>query len=408
MGARRRKLLVMTTALVVAWLPGSAVLAGGPLYVRSNGNPYVWATMPIPYQTDSGPLSATVTEGQAQSRVAAMFTVWQDVPTSRIAYTRAGPVQATTGFSGGDVSTAAEWNAVHADCANGVQSPIVYDADGTIFTDLGYDITSIVGFATPCIGNPIISGEAMMNGLFQDGVNAGTNKEVTAALFDAAFIHEFGHFSGLDHSQINLNCFTGPFCTADDLEGVPTMFPFLIDESQGVLADDDKAWISRLYPQTSGATTFANTYGTIRGTVFFSDGQSRAQFVNVIARRVDTGANEDRRNAVSVSSGFKARVNWGNPINGGGDSFGSTAAGDIGLFEIPVPAGSYTVEVESVDPNFVDGSRIGGWPYSDRILMPGTAPAPLGPIVVAAGATVSGNDIVLIGTDPRFDQFEGP
>ncbi|MGB5131374.1 MAG: hypothetical protein WBO00_02085, partial [Steroidobacteraceae bacterium] len=119
--------------------------------------------------------------------------------------------------------------------------------------------------------------------------------------------------------------------------------------------------------------------------------------------------NEDRRNAVSVSSGFKALVFRGNLINDpGGAGLESAAAGDIGLYEIPVPAGTYTVEVESIDPDFTGGSSIGGWPYDTRIAMPGTAPAPLGPIVVGAGATVSGNDITLNGTDPRFDQFEGP
>ena len=41
--------------------------------------------------------------------------------------------------------------------------------------------------------------------------------------------------------------------------------------------------------------------------------------------------------------------------------------------------------------------------------MPGTAPAPTGPITVTAGATSSaGTTSRCIGTPPRFDQFEGP
>jgi hypothetical protein len=40
--------------------------------------------------------------------------------------------------------------------------------------------------------------------------------------------------------------------------------------------------------------------------------------------------------------------------------------------------------------------------------MPGSAPPPSGPVAVAAGATATGNDVTLIGTPPRFDQFEGP
>jgi hypothetical protein len=395
-------------------LPGSAAIAGGPLHVADNGSPYVWSTAtPIAYRTDNGPLSAIVNEVSAQARVIASFNVWENVTTSNIDYNRAGFISNTGVFTDGDVSTVPEYNAVVAACNTAAQSPIIYDAAAAIFMGLGMDATSIIGFAGPCTFSSIApfqfgSGEVVMNGLFQDGVTViPTNPEISAPLFDAAFVHEFGHFSGLDHSQINVNCLG--FCSPDDLEGLPTMFPFLEDASQGVLSDDDKAWISRLYPQTGAGTTFANTHGTITGTVFFSDGLSHAQFVNVIARRVDTGLNEDRRSAVSVSSGFKARVSRGNPINdSAGDGFGSVSAGDIGLFEIPVPAGSYTLEVEGIDPAFSGGSNIGGWPYDTVIALPGTAPGPLGPIVVGVGVTVSGNDITLSGTDPRYDQFEGP
>ena len=396
---------VAFAALLAALLTGGAANAGGPLAIRSNGLPYVWSTAAaISYRTDDGPLSASVIESSARTRVLNMFNVWQNVATASISYSRAGFINPIGAYAGGDVDTLDEFNAVDGDCGNGNQSPVVYDADGSIFDDLGVDNTSVIGFAGPCAvsATQIVSGGAMMNGLFQDGLAAPV-PDLPAAAYDAAFIHEFGHFSGLDHSQVNVNCLVP--CSADDLAGLPTMFPFLVHVSQGSLAPDDIAWISRLYPQMTGGTTFANTYGTITGVVFFSDGQSHAQFVNVIARRVDTGANEDRSNAVSALSGVKFRVFRGNPINDPtGFPSGSLSPGDIGLFEIPVPAGSYTVEVETVDAAFTDDSSVG--PYA--IPMPGTAPPPIGPIVVAAGATVSGNNVTLIGTAPRFDQFEGP
>jgi hypothetical protein len=391
--------------LIVLSLAGTPARAGGPLFVRGNGVPFVWSTAAaISYRTDDGPLSASVNEESARARVDAMFDVWQNVATSSINYARAGFINATGAFGGGDVNTADEFAAVDEDCADGNQSPIVYDADATIFIDMGLDETSVIGFAGPCAvsATQILSGLAVMNGLFQDGQDAPD--DLPAAAFDAALIHEFGHFSGLDHSQVNVNCLEP--CSADDLEGLPTMFPLLVHVSQGELAVDDIAWISRLYPQAGGATTFAGTHGTITGVVFFSDGQSHAQFVNVIARRTDTGNNEDRTTAVSVMSGFKFTPALGNPIiDPDGSPFGSRLAGDIGLFEIPVPAGNYTVEVESIDESFTEGSSIGGFV---RIAMPGTAPPPIGPINVAAGVTIPGNDMVLIGTDPRFDQFEGP
>jgi hypothetical protein len=63
------------------------------------------------------------------------------------------------------------------------------------------------------------------------------------------------------------------------------------------------------------------------------------------------------------------------------------------------------IEVESIDAAFIDGSSVGG---ETVIPMPGTAPAPIGPINVTAGATSADNHVTLIGTPPRFDQFEGP
>jgi len=375
--------------------------AGGPLFVRSNGLPFVWSTAaPIQYRTDNGPLSPTVNQAQAQVRVDSMFAVWEAVPTATIAYTNAGFINPVGAFSDGDVSTIAEYNAVQGACGTGAQSPVIFDPDGSLLVALGIDETGVIGFAGPCAVDltTIVSGSVVMNGLFQDG--QANVPDLTATQYDAAFVHEIGHFSGLDHSQINVNCLN--LCPSDDLAGLPTMFPFLVHDSQIALSPDDIAWISRFYP----AATFATTHGTITGRVFFSDGESHAQLVNVIARRVDTGANQDRTTAVSSVSGFKFRFFHGNSItNPTPDIFGSTAPGDIGLFEIPVPAGNYTIEVETINENFVDGSSVGG---PILIPMPGTAPAAIGPVSVAAGATVTGNDVTLNGTPSRFDQFEGP
>ncbi|HXE91318.1 MAG TPA: hypothetical protein VNK82_10185 [Terriglobales bacterium] len=359
-----------------------------------------------------------------RTRVASLFQVWQDVATSNIAYSRAGFISAVSGFAGGDVDTGAELTALENACGSGqsTQSFIVYDANGRIFDDLGVDTESVIGFAGPCGINSagrITGGEAVMNGLFTDGVTAPgaaipNPADISNEKFNAAFIHEFGHFSGLDHSQINVNCLGT--CGADDESGLPTMFPILVSLEMATLATDDIAWISRLYPQLSGGTTFAGTHGTLTGTVRFSDTMTHAQGVNVIARPVDTGTNQDRKFAVSVVSGFKFTGNPGQSVtaapylngasdNTGGDSFGSRQTADIGRFEIPVPTGSYTIEVESINAGFDGGSSVG--PLDPPIPMPGTAPAAAGPFAVAAGGTVNAGDIVLVGTNPRLDAFEG-
>ena len=407
---RRACLLVAAFSGIFA---SGAASAGGPLIVRTNGQPYTWNTAtPIEYRTDNGPLSASVSEAAARSRVQSMFAVWENVASASIAYSRAGFIDDVTGFSDGDVSTAGEYNAVEGDCNAGNQSPVVYDAAAEIFIATGVDETSVIGFAGPCAfettNGHILSGQAVMNGLFQDGTNNPV-VDLPAAEFDTAFVHEFGHFSGLDHSQVNVECADGA-CGADDQAGVPTMFPFLMTSQQGTPSIDDVAWISKLYPAAGGAG-FSATHGTLTGTVFFSDGESHAQLVNVVARRVDNGAtpaNESRTTAGSGVSGQRFRLFHGNPINEPSTEplgpFGDQVPGDIGFYEIPLPPGSYMIFVESIDPQFVDGSSVGG---SVRIAMPGASPAPIGPVTVTAGATFSGNDVVLIGTPPRFDQFEG-
>ena len=410
MGSR----IAAVPGLYAGLLAAGIASAGGPLAVRTNGEPFVWdAPAQIEYRTDNGPLSASVAQDAAQTRVIAMFNVWENVASAIIAYDRVGFISNVAGFSDGDVNTEAEFNAVMGDCNAGNQSPIIYDAAAAIFIALGVDETSVIGQAGPCGLDPaqglILSGHAIMNGLFQDG-QAAPVPDLTAPEFDATFIHEFGHFSGLDHSQINVGCASGA-CVGDNLAGLPTMFPFLVSDAQGSLSIDDVAWISKLYP-AGGAGGFAATHGTITGTVFFSDGESHAQLVNVVARRVDNGgtpANENRTMAVSGVSGNRFRIFSGNPINEPSDQplgpFRNQVPTDIGFYEIPLPVGSYTIEVETIDPQFVDGSSVGG---ETQIDMPGTAPAPIGPITVTAGATSPNNDVILIDTPPRFDAFEGP
>src|SRR5687768_15538979 len=136
-----RRLLIAAILIAAAGSAG----AGGPLIIRTNGLPYVWDTStPILYRTDNGPLSATVDQAQAQARVNSMFSVWQAVPTATIAYSRAGFIQPTGAFSDGDVSTAAEYDAVTTACNNGLQSPVIYDVDGSLLVDLGFDETAII------------------------------------------------------------------------------------------------------------------------------------------------------------------------------------------------------------------------------------------------------------------------
>lgn len=411
---------------------GGPIAVGGPT-LGISGQPFTWdpAAMPIQYRVDPGPLAKTpppngtvvIDHATGVARVKSLFDVWQSVPTAAISYNNAGDLLPAPPYTGGPVGTVPNFIAVVKSCIAGTQSPIIFDPDGSILAGLGLPL-GVIGFQFPCKVDPVtghfVTAGAALNGQFQDGIAGPGNPEITADQFSEAMTHEFGHLSGLDHSQINVNVLnqTPNRCDSNDLAGLPLMFPFLFCQARAsvgmpVLAPDDMAWISRLYPVTGslpGKTLTAVSYGTISGTVFFSDGATAAQGVNIIARSVSN----PRGVASSVVSGYLFTGNFGQNVtcsvpdpnnpecNVGGSPLGSRDPRLIGAFDIPVPAGSYTVEVESIDPRFVGGSRVG--PLHPPIPVPGTF-AVSSPMVVTAGATTNFN-MTLQGTPPPFDSFE--
>ena len=449
--------------------------AGGPLLVGAGSAgfgfdaiPFTWdmsgvaSTLvsggQIQYRTDGGNLGVR-DNNTANTSVIAMFDVWENVGTSTVAFNRTGSLLSTGAFTDGDVGgegsvsgDRAEMDAVEASCNPThpqAQNPIIYDADGSLFTNLGLP-SGVIGFAGACqitisSASPgrIVSAEAALNGKFRDGVQG--NIELSDDQFDAVFIHEFGHFFGLDHSQINQNCLNslgGCASFSDDTFGLPTMFPFLIstsstpgvplEESPGVhpartLSTDDIAWVSRLYPDGS----FASSFGTISGNIFYSTHNAPGLGFNVIARQVDNpgtpGINESRRIAVSSVSGYLGTACPGHPLGGNCStpenpisSFGSRNPSLVGLYDAPgLPPGSYTVEVEGINPAFTSGSRVGPvgsvgfqWPlpgppeFFNNGESNSDNPADSSPVVVSAGGTVSSINIVMNGTLPGQDALE--
>jgi hypothetical protein len=431
---------VLAGILLLVLLPGdrlNVALAGGPLFVGSpttgtDGQPLVWnLSTPVAYRVDGGRLG-TLDNAAATARVQVMFDAWQNVPTASISYTNAGPLLNQGTFTDGDVNTAWEFSEMDAACTAGSQTPIIFDADGSLFLSLGLP-SGVIGFAGACNvnGNYIAGAMAALNGRWINGLQG--DGELTSFEFDQAFTHEFGHLSGLDHSQINVDVLNGSpgACNTDSLAGLPLMFPLLFCQARQpslpILAPDDIAWISEIYPETVNAppnqVPYAPAYGYIEGTVYFSDGVTQAQGVNVIARQVDnagTTQNESRRIAFSVVSGYRFTGSLGQNVTGTnpGSSFGSRSAPLVGYYRIPVTPGTYRIQVESVDPDFASGSSVG--PLNYPIPSPGPGefwdsgesavdnPATFTDITVTAGSTVSNINIILNGTAPRFDSFESP
>ena len=443
----KKNFFVVTTFLVataISAVAGGPLIVGGPNFGVS-GQPFRWdpSKMPIQYRVDPGPMSATATatvisNATGLQRVAGMFSVWTSVPTAALSANYAGPLLAAGAYTGGDVTTVAQFDALYGSCQAGTQSPVIFDADGSLFAALGLPPEAI-GFASPCDLDSttgfITTGFVAMSGKFQDGDT--TNPYLlTGNEFDEALTHEIGHFLGLDHSQINVIVLAEAYSVAgncpSDLEaGLPLMFPELIcqarkDAGLPVLAPDDIAWISTLYPNAQ----VASSYGTISGTIYFADGTSQFHGANVIARFVDdpstSSYDESLATAVSVVSGYRFTGNLGQSVsvklpeqyenNVNGDKSGSRDANLIGYYEMKVPPGTYTVQVEGIDPSFVDGSSVGPlnppvpfnnqdeyWNVNDAAFENSLQ---RDTITIHAGDNVTGINIILSTPFKTFDQYE--
>jgi hypothetical protein len=425
---------------------GGPQVVGGPAvgtrpHFGNDGQPFIWnpARMPIAYRLDPGPMatapggSVSIDHDSGAQRVQSMFGVWQSVATANISFTNGGPILPAGSYTGGDLQTAQQFNDVLGSCNQGTQSPIIFDGNGSLISSLGLP-PEVIGFNVLCaldsVNGYILSSAVVLNGEFQDGVNSSTDYELSANQFDEAITHELGHFSGLDHSQINIDILTNLSfpCEVDTLAGLPLMFPVALCQARTaaglpVLAPDDEAWISTLYPKN-----LAVNYATISGVIYFSDGVSPMQGANVIARLVDdpgTPEDESRRIAVSVVSGYAYTINPGQNVtailggvedNTKGSAAGSRNPALIGYYKINVPPGTYTVEVEAIYTAFEAGSSVG--PLDPPVALPGDPefwnkdesafdfPMQRDMITVSAGENVSGIDIILNGGIPRFDQYE--
>jgi hypothetical protein len=441
-------LLIFASCAALAGGPG---LVGGPAVGNRAGfgndaQAFIWnpVRMPIGYRIDPGPMAVSssgtviIDHAAGVQRVQNMFAIWSGVNGAVLSFTNAGPLLSAGSYTGGDVKTAAQFNALMGSCNSGQQSPVIFDADGKLIASLGLP-PEVIGFNSKCaldaVNGYILSSAIVMNGQFQDRVSqlnsSVPNFELTASQFDQAITHEIGHFVGLDHSQINLNAYLQRSfpCDPDDVAGLPLMFPIAFcqarkDEGLPELSTDEEAWVSSLYPS---ASTAAN-YGTISGTIFWGDSFTPIQGVNVIVRQVDdpnTPEDESRRIAVSAVSGYLFTSNPGQSVtaalssaedNTNGSPVGSRNSSLIGYYQLSVTPGVYTVEVESVYDQFVGGSSVG--PLDPPVPMPGSSkfwnqngspfdfPLQRTTITVHAGDKITGIDVILNAIPDRFDPFE--
>ncbi len=186
-------------------------------------------------------------------------------------------------------------------------SPIIFDTDGSLIDAVfgPGSSTSILGFAgeefltleAPFFitgGESAIFNGRAVNGDSDDGIEISTEKLL------GNFVHEFGHFIGLSHTQVNglsTTSYGGPLPTSM----TATMFPILLGGEQATLHTDDVVAVSTLYP----TSTFFSSTGAIIGDILLADRITPFAGANVISRNIDN----PHADAVSYVSGARF-ISW--------------------------------------------------------------------------------------------------
>ncbi|MDT7041244.1 InlB B-repeat-containing protein [Candidatus Nitronereus thalassa] len=263
--------------------------AGGPISLFDSGTPTLWgggtfATFPIPYLKDQGPLGP-LTKGEADALTTFSMNEWDAVSNSTFSVIDGGD----TPF---DITSANASNYLFT--FHGAVIDVVYDHDGTICTAIFGCPPGVLG-----LGGPIFTGTAvpeiasamvLMNGATIDPLDPG------GAAYRVVFSQEAGHAIGLHHDQTNgAVSFFGDESspTGCPSVGTPTfsdftaMYPFADVTPFGPGAEaasidhlEDLDALSRFHP----VANYSTTTGTITGTVFQSDGITPVNGVNVIVR----------------------------------------------------------------------------------------------------------------------------
>lgn len=287
----RFSLLVPAVAAVAAF--AWTAHAGGPFVVDEVGKTGVaqrWQNNALTYSIDKGDLATGYDNAEGVALVQEMIAKWVDVTLENP--DREGEEIDTTVFSASVQSQPAEDITVDnydsALSTSNTSTYIIFDPNGAITEDLGYDKDSVVGLSQPLAsdssGLSITKGVVILNGYLLD------DNTLTLNQFKAAVLHELGHLINLDHTQVNYdaikNCSLGKSCGYN--YAVPTMYPILVSELQATLKIDDKITVSWIYPKVDDASQkFNPNYGAITGAIFDADGQP-LKGVNVIAMLCDT------------------------------------------------------------------------------------------------------------------------
>jgi len=353
----------------------------GHLLARVIGIKWDARSIPVQYRINNtldpipNPLGpAFLSVAAATTELQASFNKWNNIPTSFINMQIIG-TRANAGLVGFDMinelsfRTAAGFNAIASSPSTNLISDITLVDGDQIDGDADSDVSSAITVATDVDSDGDIefpagfykAGTILDNDVqFNTKVSNGLRFTIDPLAADAVTrsvdlscvaTHEFGHSFGLSHVLDNQRSGT-------DGDG-STMFPFIdtgdpaAELQQASLSQDDIAFASFYYPEgtaasgpgavQSGDKRFDKEYGLITGEL--RHGVLNQPIAGGQLRAID------RNSGQSMVSAFSGTTNLSfNPLNGG-LFFVPTVADAIpnGNYTIPVPQGSYDVQVEAVD-----------------------------------------------------------
>jgi hypothetical protein len=315
------QMLRAALTMIILLFFASPGISGGPLEFNATGPVVMDTSKPIVVKMDRGDLKS-FSGKLVRQIVRSALLAFEKVPTAKISFR-------TDTLLAKDIKTIAEYLPLETAGEN----VIVFDKDGSILEDLvgkGQN-DSILGWASPVpddTSNPkkIKFFYSLLNGKILDNTR----------VLHSTVLHELGHAIGLDHSQIHAS-YAGDRDGKNDMF-IPTMFPNSTDDDSylSYLNPDDRAWLSKLYPNRF----FQQAYGTIKGRlVRVKDGVKEPVLgVNIIA--INTKSTHARQ-----MHRYSTVSDW-------------LAAND-GFFEIPARPGSYELRIQPIERSFMAGSSVG-------------------------------------------------